>query len=44
MVLSPNVFWWRDGHWTQVTRQGPDGAIRVINDSDLVGMIRHLEG
>ena len=42
--LSPNVFWWRDGRWTQVTRQRPDGTITVINDPDLAGMIRHLEG
>jgi hypothetical protein len=42
--LSPNVFWWRDGHWTQVTRQAADGTISVINDPDLAGMIQYLEG
>jgi hypothetical protein len=42
--LSPNVFWWRDGHWTQITRCESDRAISVIDDPDFISMIEQISG
>jgi hypothetical protein len=42
--LSPNVFWWRDGQWTQVTRQGPGDRISVLDNPELDRMIQLLDG
>ena len=41
--LSPNVFWWRDDRWAQVTRLDTDGTIRVIDDPDLTSTIKRLD-
>jgi hypothetical protein len=40
--LSPNVFWWRDGRWAQVTQLDTDGTISVIDNPDLTSTIQRL--
>jgi hypothetical protein len=42
--LSPNVFWWRDDHWAQVTQLDTDGTIRVLDNPDLTSIIGRLDG
>jgi hypothetical protein len=42
--LSPNVFWWRDERWAQVTRLDTDGTIRVLDNPDLTSIFRRLDG
>jgi hypothetical protein len=42
--LSPNVFWWRDGTWAQMTEAESDGTISVLPNPELVHMIQQLDG
>jgi len=42
--LSPNVFWWHDGAWAQITPAESDGTIRVLPGPDLTRMIQQLDG
>jgi hypothetical protein len=42
--LSPDVFWWRDGTWAQITTFENDGTISVLPNPDLVHMIQQLDG
>lgn len=42
--LSPNVFWWRDGAWTQISQVESDGTISVLPNPDLIHMIQQLDG
>ena len=41
--LSPNVFWWREGHWAQMTQSDTDGTIRIIDNPDLIRMIQRID-
>jgi UPF0716 family protein affecting phage T7 exclusion len=40
--LSPNVFWWRDGAWAQVTQARLDGTIHFMADLDLSQIIEQF--
>lgn len=40
--LSPNVFWWRDGRWEQISRLEPDGGISVLVGAELGRTLEQL--
>jgi hypothetical protein len=40
--LSPDVFWWRDGTWTQVTRAEPGKTISVLPVPSLREIVARL--
>lgn len=42
--LSPNVFWWRDGTWSQISELKSDGTIRVLPNPDLIHTLQQLDG
>jgi hypothetical protein len=41
--LSPDVFWWRDGTWTQITTAENDGTISVLPNPDLMHTIQQFD-
>jgi hypothetical protein len=42
--LSPDVFWWRDGTWVQVTRVESGKTITVLPNPSLRQVIGQLGG
>jgi hypothetical protein len=41
--LSPNVFWWQNGSWKQLTQRERDGTISVIKNPDLTRIIQQID-
>ena len=39
---SPDVFWWRDGTWTQLPELQPDGDVVALPSPDLVRLIQQI--
>ncbi len=40
--LSPNVYWWRDGTWAQVTELQLDGTTSTVANAELRGVIGEI--
>ena len=41
--LSPNVFWWQDGRWAQMTQRETDGTVSIIDNPKLIRMVQRID-
>ena len=41
--VSPDVFWWRDGTWAQLSKLQPDGDVVALPNPDLVRLVQQID-
>jgi hypothetical protein len=41
--LSPNVFWWQEGRWAQLTQWETDGSVRIIDNPELIRTLQRID-